>query len=72
VAVLEYAIAQALNVDAPELQEVPRITIHDKGQRDRTADRPVEPRFRKLCSQIHEIGGQCSSVASLTTPSKLN
>jgi hypothetical protein len=66
VAVLEYAIAQALNVDAPELKEVPRITIHDRGQRERTADRPVEPRFRKLCGQIREVGGQCASAATLT------
>jgi transglycosylase-like protein with SLT domain len=66
VAVLEYAIAQALNVDAPELKEVPRITIHDRGQRERTPDRPIEPRFRKLCSQIQEVGGQCSNVASLS------
>jgi hypothetical protein len=72
VAVLEYAIAHALNVDAPELTQVPRITIHDKGQRERTADRPIEPRFRKLCSQINEVGGQCSSVASLPASNKLN
>jgi hypothetical protein len=72
VAVLEYALSQALNVDAPELTEVPRITIHDKGQRERTPDRPVEPRFRKLCSQIREVGGQCSNVASLASGTKLN
>jgi hypothetical protein len=66
VAVLEYAIAQALNVDATELKQVPRITIHDKGQRERTADRPVEPRFRKLCGQIREVGGQCANMATLT------
>jgi hypothetical protein len=72
VAVLEYAIAEALNVEATELKTTSRITIHDRGQRDRTADRPVEPRFRKLCSQIREVGGQCSNVATLTTTSHLN
>jgi hypothetical protein len=72
VAVLEYAIAQALNVEATELKQVPRITIHDKGQRERTADRPVEPRFRKLCGQIREVGGQCASVATLTSTTTLN
>jgi hypothetical protein len=72
VAVLEYAISQALNIDAPELKQVPRITIRDKGQRERTADRPVEPRFRKLCSQIREVAGQCSSVAALSSGPKLN
>jgi hypothetical protein len=72
VAVLEYAIAQALNVEATELKQVPRITMHDKGERERTVDRPVEPRFRKLCEQIHEVGGQCASVATLTSTNTLN
>jgi hypothetical protein len=63
VAVLEYALARALNVEAPELKQVSRITVRDRGQRDRTPDRPVEPRFRKLCTQIREVAGQCSSVA---------
>jgi hypothetical protein len=72
VAVLEYAIAHALNVEAPELKQVSRITIHDKGQRERTVDRPVEPRFRKLCDEIHEVGGQCGAVPTLTASAGLN
>jgi hypothetical protein len=66
VAVLSYAIAQALGVEPTELKEVERLTVHDPGQRNRTPDRPIEPRFRKLCSQIHEVSGLCSSVAALT------
>lgn len=65
VAVIDYAIARAMNVEAPELTEVPRITIHDKGQRERTPDRPIEPRYRKLCSDIRGLGGMCSNVATL-------
>jgi hypothetical protein len=63
VAVLDYALAHVLEVDAPELAG--RITIRDPGQRARTPDRPVEPRFRKLCSQIREAGGLCAKVAAL-------
>jgi hypothetical protein len=63
VAVLDYALARALDVDAPELAG--RITIRDPGERPRTADRPVEERYRKLCRQIGEAGGLCNRVASL-------
>ena len=72
VAVLEYSLARALGVEAPELKEASRITIHDRGQRERTPDRPIEPRFRKLCSQIDEVGGQCSNVASLAAVHGIN
>jgi hypothetical protein len=67
VAVLEYALARALGVEAPELKEVTHLTIHDRGQRDRTADRPIEVRFRKLCGQIDEVAGQCSSVGAVAS-----
>jgi hypothetical protein len=72
VAVLEYALARALSVEAPELKEVTRLTVHDRGQRDRTADRPIEARFRKLTSQIDEVGGQCANMASLTVDHRVN
>lgn len=64
IAVLYYALARALNVDAPELRE--RVTIRDPGLRERTPERPVEPRYRKLAEQIRGVGGLCSSVASLS------
>ena len=32
----------------------------------------VEPRFRKLCSQILEIDGQCSDAATLSASNTLN
>jgi hypothetical protein len=66
VAVLDYALARALDVEAPELTG--RITIRDPGQRARTPDRPVEERYRKLCRQIGEAGGLCGKVAILDAP----
>ena len=61
IAVLDHALATVMNVAAPELT-ANRITIHDPGMRERTADRPMEPRFKKLCHQIME-SGSCSAVA---------
>jgi Transglycosylase SLT domain len=60
VAVLDHALATVLNVDAPELRG--KITMHDAGRRERTVDHPLEPRYKKLCSQIESVGG-CSAVA---------
>jgi hypothetical protein len=61
VAVLDRAFATVMNTPAPEL-ESGRITIHDPGKRERTADRPLEPRYKKLCSQILS-SGSCSALA---------
>jgi len=61
VAVLDHALAAVLNVDAPELN-VTRVTMHDPGKRQRTADRPLEARYKKLCTQIQSVG-TCSAVA---------
>ena len=61
VAVLDHAFATVMNAQAPEL-ETGRITIHDPGKRERTADRPLEPRFKKLCEQIRS-SGSCSALA---------
>jgi hypothetical protein len=61
VAVLDHAFATVMNVPTPEL-ESGRITIHDPGKRERTADRPLEPRFKKLCEQIRSSGA-CSALA---------
>ena len=61
VAVLDHAFASVMNTPAPEL-EAGRITIHDPGKRERTADRPLEPRFKKLCEQIRS-SGTCSALA---------
>jgi hypothetical protein len=68
VAVIDYALARMLNVEAPELASPDRITIRDPGQRARTPDRPIEERFRKLCGQIHRFDGVCSQVAAVATP----
>jgi hypothetical protein len=60
IAVLDHAFATVMNVPAPELSG--RITIHDPGKRERTVDRPIEPRYRKLYAQILS-GGTCSALA---------
>ncbi len=61
IAVLDHAFATVMNTPAPELT-AGRITIHDPGKRERTVDRPLEPRYKKLYSQILS-GGTCSAVA---------
>jgi hypothetical protein len=61
VAVLDHALATVMNTPAPEL-ESGRITIHDPGKRERRADRPLEPRYKKLCEQIMS-SGSCSPLA---------
>jgi hypothetical protein len=61
VAVIDHALGTVLNVDPPELHGK-AITIHDIGKRQRTADRPLEARYRKLCTQIQSVRS-CSAVA---------
>jgi hypothetical protein len=61
VAVLDHAFATVMNTPAPELT-AGRITIHDPGKRERTIDRPLEPRYKKLYSEILS-GGTCSALA---------
>jgi len=61
IAVLDHAFATVMNTPTPELT-AGRITIHDPGKRDRTVDRPLEPRYKKLCSQILS-GGTCAAIA---------
>jgi hypothetical protein len=61
IAVLDHAFATVMNTPAPELT-AGRITIHDPGRRERTIDRPLEPRYKKLYEQILS-GGTCSALA---------
>jgi hypothetical protein len=61
IAVLDHAFATVMNMPAPELT-AGRITIHDPGKRERTVDRPLEPRYKKLYAQILS-GGTCSAIA---------
>jgi hypothetical protein len=58
VAVLYYALAKSLGLPATELESRP-ITVVDRGLRPRTADRPVEPRYRTLCSKIQSVSNVC-------------
>lgn len=61
VAVIDHALATVLNVDPPELHGT-RITMHDAGKRERTVDRPLEARYKKLCTQIQSVHS-CAAVA---------
>ena len=61
VAVLDHAFATVMNAPAPELASG-RITIHDAGKRERTPDRPMEARYKKLTEQILS-SGTCSALA---------
>ena len=62
IAVLDHALATVMNVQPPELAAGARISVRDPGKRERTADRPVEARYKKLCSEILSTGS-CSAVA---------
>lgn len=62
IAVLDHALAQVMNVPAPELTSG-AITIQDPGKRPRTVDRPMEPRYKKLCEQIRTSATSCAAVA---------
>jgi hypothetical protein len=56
VAVLSYAWAQSLGLPHEELFGHP-LTVTDPGQRPRTADQPVERRFRVLVDKIYSATG---------------
>jgi len=59
IAVLYYALARAMNMSTSELTSM-RLTITDPGKRPRTADRPIEARYLKLCQAIRGVGPVCS------------
>jgi hypothetical protein len=70
VAVLYYALAKALGLPSTELESRP-ITVVDRGLRPRTADRPVEPRYRTLFSKIQSVGNVCRApITASWTPSR--
>lgn len=74
IAVLYYALARAMNADTSEVTET-RLTVRDPNQRERTADRPIGFRYRKLCQSIREAGTACtdeSKTAYLTNPATLS
>jgi hypothetical protein len=63
VAVLYYALLQAMSLDSKPLTSIV-LTVKDHGQRARTADRPVELRYRKLCQSIRQAGPHCGTIAA--------
>jgi hypothetical protein len=58
IAVLYYALSRVMHVDTTTLTSM-RLTVTDQGKRPRTADRPVEARYRKLCDAIRTINPMC-------------
>jgi len=58
IAVLYYALSRAMNVDTTTLTSM-RLTVVDRGKRPRTADRPIEARYQKLCQAIRGVGPVC-------------
>jgi hypothetical protein len=67
IAVLYYALSRTMNVDTSSLTSM-RLTVNDPGKRPRTADKPVEARYQKLCQAIRDVGLGCSE---LTTTAQL-
>ncbi|MCG5055676.1 MAG: transglycosylase SLT domain-containing protein [Myxococcales bacterium] len=66
VAVLYYALVKAMGMGMPRELSHGRITIHDRGSRERTADRPVETRYKELVEIIDASAGpSCRNLASL-------
>lgn len=63
IAVLYYALSRAMNVDTTALTSM-RLTVVDRGKRPRTADRPIEARYQKLCQMIRGVGHVCSEPAT--------
>jgi hypothetical protein len=63
IAVLYYALSRTMNVDTGALTSM-RLTMNDPGKRPRTADKPVEARYQKLCQAIRDVGLGCSDLAA--------
>ncbi len=72
IAVLYYALTKAMNLDESTDLDSKHLTVQDPGARLRTADRPVEARYRKLCDEIRDSGASCAGVAALGTSSPVN
>ncbi len=62
VAVLYHALVRALNASVPDELMGKNLTISDPGKRARTADRPVEDRYKSLTEHILEAG-TCRPIA---------
>ncbi|MDZ4694652.1 MAG: transglycosylase SLT domain-containing protein, partial [Deltaproteobacteria bacterium] len=62
VAVLYHALVRALNASLPDELTGKNLTIGDPGKRVRTADRPVEDRYKSLTEHILEAG-TCRPIA---------
>jgi hypothetical protein len=63
IAVLYYALARAMHMDTSVLNST-HLTVRDPGKRPRTADRPVEARYQKLCQAIRGSGTMCAEPAT--------
>jgi hypothetical protein len=47
-----------MNVDTTALTSM-KLTVTDPGRRPRTADKPVEARYQKLCKAIRGVDAVC-------------
>jgi hypothetical protein len=63
VAVLYYSLLRVMNLDTSALAAM-KLSVRDPGGRPRTADRPIEARYHKLCQLINETGSTCKGLAS--------
>jgi hypothetical protein len=63
IAVLYYALARSMHMDTSSLTAM-HLTVDDPGKRRRTADRPVEARYQKLCQAIRGTGAVCVEPAT--------
>lgn len=65
VAVLYYALVRAMGMSMPK-ELTARVTIRDRGQRERTPDRPVEQRYKELVEIIGASAGHsCRNLVML-------
>ncbi len=69
IGVLYFALARAMDADTGEVMRM-RLTVVDPGKRPRTADRPVEARYQKLCQAIRDVGSACSGVRTAALGSR--
>jgi len=63
IAVLYFALARAMHMDTTALMSM-KLTVTDPGRRPRTADKPVEARYRKLCQSIRDVVPVCGDQST--------
>ncbi len=67
VGVLYYSLLRTMKLDTSALTAM-KLSVRDPGRRPRSADRPIEARYRKLCQLISEAGSTRKGFASTNAP----